>query len=114
MSFGGASERTSLSASRALFVPAEEEWMMKGLLIVLVLLAVTVVGLGFYLGWFHVSTGGTDGNSSATITVDKDKIKSDEEKATEKAKDLKEKATEKAKDKTGATTEKGKEEPPKP
>ena len=38
---------------------------MKGLLIVLVLLAAAVVGLGFYLGWFHVSTGGTDGNHSA-------------------------------------------------
>ncbi len=74
--------------------------MMKGLLIVFVLLAAAVVGLGFYLGWFHVSTGGTDGNSSATVTVDQDKIKADKEAAEEKVKDLGEKAKEKT---NGAT-----------
>ncbi len=77
---------------------------MKGLLIVLVLLAAAVVGLGFYLGWFHVSTGGTDGNHSATISVDQEKIKADKEAAEEKVKDL----GEKAKEKTNAATDAGK------
>ena len=68
------------------------------------------MGLGFYLGWFHFSTGGTDGKPSATITVDQDKIESDKKAAQEKVQDL----GEKAKEKTAATADRGKEEPPKP
>ena len=83
---------------------------MKRLLVVLVLLAAAVVGLGFYLGWFHFSTGGTDTNPSATITVDQDKIKADKEAAQEKVKDLGDKAKEKA----AEATDKAKEETPKP
>jgi flagellar basal body-associated protein FliL len=113
MPFGGALERTSLSASRAVFVPAEEGWTMKGLFIVFVLLVVVVVGvvgLGFYLGWFHLSTGGTDSTPSATITVDQNKIEADKKAAQEKVKELEEKA----KEKTNPATDKGKEEAPKP
>jgi hypothetical protein len=47
---------------------------MKRLLIVLVLVAACVVGLGFYLGWFH-------------LTVDKDKFQEDKEKALPKTQD---------------------------
>ena len=83
---------------------------MKRLLVVFVLLAAGVVGLGFYLGWFHFTTGGTDANPSATITVDQDKIKADKEKAAEKVQDL----GEKAKDKASAAADKGKEETRKP
>jgi hypothetical protein len=86
---------------------------MKGLfalLGVLALLAAAVVGLGFYQGWFHVATAGTDGNPGATITVDQDKIKQDKEAAKEKVKGLEDKV----KEKTDAATNKGKEEPPKP
>lgn len=83
---------------------------MKQLLAVFVLLAAAVVGLGFYLGWFHVSTGGTDGNPNATITVDQNKMKADQEAAKEKAQDL----GEKAKEKTNAATDKGKAETPRP
>ena len=46
---------------------------MNRLLIVLVLLAVCVAGLGFYQGWFR---------------VDQDKIQQDEDKAKEKVQDL--------------------------
>ena len=84
--------------------------MMKGLLIVLVLLVVVVVGLGFYLGWFHFSTGGTDSTPSATITVDQNKIDADKKAAQEKVKELEEKA----KAKTGAAASKDNQESPKP
>jgi hypothetical protein len=53
---------------------------MRRLLVVLVLFVVGIAGLGFYRGWFHLSTNSTDQNPSATITVDKDKIHADEEK----------------------------------
>ena len=56
---------------------------MKVLLIVAVLLLVGIAGLGFYRGWFHLSTNSTDQKPSATITVDKDKIHADEEMAKE-------------------------------
>jgi predicted negative regulator of RcsB-dependent stress response len=84
--------------------------MMKRLLIVLALLVAVVVGLGFYRGWFHVSTGGTDGKSSATFTVDQNQIESDKEKAKEKVRELEQKA----KDKTNATTATDKEGAPRP
>ena len=62
---------------------------MNRLLIVLVLLAACVAGLGFYQGWFR---------------VDQDKIQQDEEKAKEKLQDLGQKAKEKVS--TPATTAK--------
>jgi hypothetical protein len=54
------------------FTPIKEK-MMKQVLSVLVLVAVGVVGLGFYLGWFHVDTN---------------KIKEDETTAVAKVKDV--------------------------
>jgi cell division protein FtsX len=72
---------------------------MKRIFIMLVLLVAATAALGLYLGWFAVaSTTTVDGKSNITVTVDKDKIKADEQKAKDKVKDLgqgvKEKATE--------------------
>jgi predicted negative regulator of RcsB-dependent stress response len=53
---------------------------MKTFLVVIVLLLVVVAGLGFYRGWFHFSTASVGQKSSATITVDRDKIQKDESK----------------------------------
>jgi predicted negative regulator of RcsB-dependent stress response len=52
------------------------------------LLVVAIVCVGFYLGWFHITTHNTDQNSSATVTVDKDKIRADEGKVKEKAEEF--------------------------
>ena len=57
---------------------------MRTLMFVVVLLLVGIVGVGFYRGWFQVSTNNTDQKPSATVTVDKDKIHADEQKAKEK------------------------------
>ena len=57
---------------------------MKALMFVVFLLLVCVVGLGFYRGWFWLSTNSSDQKPSATITVDKDKIHADEKLAKEK------------------------------
>ena len=72
---------------------------MKRLFVLLVLIAAGVAGLGFYLGWFHLTTETTnDGKSSVTVTVDKDKIHDDKQKAKDKAneigQDVKDKAAE--------------------
>jgi hypothetical protein len=78
---------------------------MKALLVVVVLLLAGIAGLGFYQGWFRVSTDGTDQKPSATITVDKDKIHADEEMAKEKVQGL----GQEVKEKTGDLTEKVKQ-----
>jgi hypothetical protein len=78
---------------------------MRGLMFVCVLLAAGVVGLGFYQGWFHLSTDSADDKSNVTFTMDQDKFKKDEEKAKEKIQDL----GHQAKEKTIARTEKAKD-----
>jgi hypothetical protein len=78
---------------------------MRGFLVVMVLLAVGVGVLGFYQGWFRLSTDTTDHQSNVTVTVDQDKFQKDKEKAQEKVHDL----GHKAKEKTGDRTEKGNE-----
>jgi predicted negative regulator of RcsB-dependent stress response len=78
---------------------------MNRLLGVLVLLLAVIVGLGFYQGWFHMSTENKDDKSNVTFTVDQDKIHKDEEKAKEKVQDF----GQKVKEKTGGGTDKVKE-----
>jgi hypothetical protein len=85
------------SGWRAFLPLIEEGFDMKTLLVVVVLLLVGIAGFGFYQGWFRLSTDGTDQKPSATITVDKDKIRADEEKAKEEVQGF----GQKVKDKTG-------------
>jgi len=83
---------------------------MNRLFAVLLLLVVAVVGLGFYLGWFRVSTDSEGQKTNIKITVDKDKIRKDEEKAKEKVQEVEQKV----KEKIGAGTDKSKDEGPPP
>jgi len=78
---------------------------MRGLLFVCVLLVAGVAGLGFYQGWFHLSTDSADDKSNVTFSVDQDKFKKDEEKAKEKVQEL----GHQVKEKTTARTEKAKD-----
>jgi cell division protein FtsX len=61
---------------------------MKTLLIVLAVLVVVGVGLGFYLGWFNLSSRSDKAEPNVTLSVDKAKIEADKDKVVEKAKDL--------------------------
>lgn len=65
------------------------------LLVVVFLLLVGIAGLGFYRGWFRISTDNTDRQPSATITVDKDKFHEDEQKAKDKVQGFGQEAKEK-------------------
>lgn len=56
---------------------------MNALLGTAVLLLVGIAGLGFCWVWLHLSTNSKDQNPIATITVDKDKLRVDENKAKE-------------------------------
>ena len=46
--------------------------------LILILAALAVVGL--YRGWFHVDSDNSGSNPSMTVTVDKDKIRHDNDK----------------------------------
>lgn len=61
---------------------------MQRLLFVLVLVAVGVVGLGFYREWFHVGSDKDDGKSNLTLSVDTDKIQEDRKTAVANVQDL--------------------------
>ena len=61
------------------------------LVIILVILA-CLAGLGFYQGWFHLGSQSSSGKSDITLTVDKDKMTADEQKAKEKVQSLGHKA----------------------
>jgi hypothetical protein len=58
-------------------------------LIVLVLIVAGVVALGFYRGWFHVTSESSAAKPAITVTVDKDKIQRDKNDAQKKVQDLK-------------------------
>ena len=69
---------------------------MKRLIAVLVVLALIVVGVGFYRGWFALSKPATDPGSSkveVNLTVDPDKMKQDAEAVKEKTTELAGQAT---------------------
>jgi hypothetical protein len=78
---------------------------MRTLMFVAILFLVGIVGVGFYRGWFQISTDTANQRPSATITVDKDKIHTDEQKA----KDEMQSFRQEAKEKTGQWADKAKE-----
>lgn len=67
---------------------------MRGFLILVVLLLGGLVALGFYRGWFQLSTDSTEHQAHTTLTVDQDKIQEDKEKLEEYGHEAKEKASE--------------------
>jgi hypothetical protein len=71
---------------------------MRKLCAVLVVLAILVVGFGFYRGWFTLSSPSpADGDKvNVNLTVDRDKMKEDAETVKKKTTDLTGQATEKA------------------
>ena len=69
---------------------------MLRLLMLIIVLAVILVVVGLFRGWFHVSSGSTDENPSVTVTVDKARMEEDKELAKEKAEALREQVRGKA------------------
>ncbi len=78
---------------------------MRNLMLVVLLLAIGIAGLGYYRGWFALSTNGTDPAPSATIILDKDKFHADEQKAKDDVQGAGQKAKHEVGDLTGKTKE---------
>ena len=74
---------------------------MSRMLFALVLIVAVVAGLGFYMGWFHFSSGSDRNNAHVTVSVDKGQMQKDTNKAVDKVQDL----GEQAKDKVATTTQ---------
>jgi hypothetical protein len=74
---------------------------MRTLMFVAVVFLVGVVGVGFCRGWFELSTETANQKPSATITMDKDKIHADEQKAKDEMRGFTHAAT----DKTGQSAD---------
>ncbi|MCX5643745.1 MAG: hypothetical protein NTZ17_03525 [Phycisphaerae bacterium] len=72
---------------------------------VLALIVAVVAGLGFYMGWFHFSSGSDGKNAHVTVSVDKGRIQEDKDKAVDKVKDL----GHQAKDKVETATQKARD-----
>jgi predicted negative regulator of RcsB-dependent stress response len=79
---------------------------MKGFLTLLVLVALCLLGVGLYRGWFSVSTEKKDEKPTVSFSVDQEKIKEDEEKAKKKLQDLERQVKEKTSGKTDPVKEK--------
>ena len=66
---------------------------------VLVVLVLCVVVVGFYRGWFSLSSDGSGTESNkVTLTVDSDKVKDDAERVQDKTTELAGKASDEAKE----------------
>jgi hypothetical protein len=62
---------------------------MRKALLVLALLVACGIGLDFYLGWFGIAIAkDTPGKTGVNVTIDQEKIKSDAERARQKAKEV--------------------------
>ena len=61
---------------------------MKKLLILLLVLAVAVIAVGFWRGWFDISQNETPTQTDINVTVDKQKIERDADQAAEKAREV--------------------------
>lgn len=57
---------------------------MARILMLIIVLAAIVAAIGFYEGWFHVSSNNADDTSAVTVTVDKVKMREDEKRAENK------------------------------
>jgi hypothetical protein len=74
-------------------------------IVALLVLAAIVVGVGYYLDWFHVSKEDSTGKTSIQVTIDKEKIQADENRAKEKVQNLGHQASERANEATSHSGE---------
>ena len=79
---------------------------MKRLIVVIGVMLAAFFVFGLYMGWFRVASNSADGKSNITLTVDKDKIEQDKDKAAARLQAL----GHQAKDKAVATTQRVEDE----
>jgi hypothetical protein len=78
---------------------------MKTLVLLFVVLLVGIVALGFLRGWFQLSSDTKNQQPNATISMDREKIHADEQKAKDKLQGLGQEAKEKIGERSGKAKE---------
>jgi uncharacterized protein (UPF0333 family) len=78
---------------------------MARMLLVLVLIVAVAAGLGFYMGWFHYSSGSDGSSAHVTLSMDKGQFQEDKDKAADKVQDLEQPAKDKVETTTQTTPE---------
>jgi hypothetical protein len=81
------------------------------LLSLIVVLVALTIGLGFYMGWFQLSSSSENNKPNISLTVDGNKLAADKNKVVDAVQDLGHKANDKANDKVADTTPKTDETP---
>ena len=76
----------------------------------LIVVVALVIGLGFYMGWFQLSSSSENNKPNISLTVDGNKLAADKDKAVDAVQDL----GQKSKDKVAGTTPKADETPATP
>ncbi|HEX8521564.1 MAG TPA: hypothetical protein VF669_04850 [Tepidisphaeraceae bacterium] len=61
---------------------------MKRMAVVLVLVVGGIIAFGFHRGWFRAASENAGGQSDVTLSVDRDKMQDDKNKAVDKVQDL--------------------------
>jgi hypothetical protein len=74
---------------------------MSRFLVGLLLLVIILVGVGYYLDWFHIKRDNADGKTDIQVTIDKAKIEADEKRAKRKIENLGHQADERVRDAAG-------------
>ena len=83
---------------------------MKGMFIGLVVVAAVVIGVGFYRGWWNLTSDSTDTKVHLNVTVDKDKIQEDKKNVLGKAQDPGHDVNDEVKNEVTVPVEKSKDE----
>ena len=78
---------------------------MRPVTFIALVLLVGLAAVGYYRGWFHLSTTDADQKPSATIVLDKDKFREDERKARDKMQEFRRETKEKIGEATGRSGE---------
>lgn len=78
---------------------------MKRFLIALVVLVLVIVGLGFYQGWWRVTSGTAESKSGISFSVDKNRIAEDAQKVKDKVQGLGHRDADKAPEPTDTVPE---------
>jgi len=73
--------------SREAYPNPKKEATMRRIFAFLVVIAIGVAVLGYYRGWFTVSSSSGDHEAGVNVTIDKDKLKEDKEKAKQQIKE---------------------------
>jgi len=87
----------------------KESFMKRSIIMVLLLLLVCVVAVGFYRGWFTLSSRNLDAGSNKVninLTVDRDKMQEDAESVKNRATELTGKVTEQAPERGDSASDK--------